>query len=165
MDVVRSILALLAATLLLAACGSGEQAQLQAAEGVYRRGNFKAAAETFQALADKGNARAQFFLGEMYLSGSGLPRDYALALKWATAGAEQKNTDAQYTLGKIYESGLGVPQDYVQAHMWYSLSASSGDEQAIRKKAELELKKMSGDQIGRSKQLELAWIDAHRAPR
>jgi uncharacterized protein len=163
MNFIRFIFVILAGGLLLSGCGDrADRAKLQAGETAYRQGDFKAALEVFQTLAEKGNPRAEFFLGEMYLSGSGLPQDYAQALKWANAAADKRSADAQYTLGVMYDSGRGVPQDYVQAHMWYSLSATSGDEQAIRKKAELEIKKMTGPQIERSKQLEFEWDAAHR---
>ncbi len=143
-------------------CSAGaDKARLAAAEAAYHRGDFKPAADAFQAMAEQGNARAQFFLGEMYLNGSGVPRDYALAFKWASAAAEQRDPDAQYTLGGMYESGKGVPQDYVQARMWYGLSASSGDEQAIRKKAALETS-MTAAQIEQSRLQEQEWITAHQ---
>jgi len=152
----------LAMGFLLSACGDKvDKSRLQGAEAAYRKGDYKTALDMFQAMAERGNPRAQFFLGEMYLSGSGVAKDYAQALKWASAAAEQKSSDAQYTLGMMYESGKGVAQDYVLAHMWYSLSATSGDEQAIRKKAELELRKMIATQIEQSKQMELKWIEAH----
>lgn len=163
MNFMRLAFALLVVGNFLVACSNKvDESQLKVAEAAYRQGDYKAALEGFQSMAEKGNARAQFFLGEMYLSGSGVRRDYAKALKWAHAAAEQKSPDAQYTLGEIYESGKGVPRDYVQAHMWYSLSASSGSEQAIRKKAELEVKRMTSAQIEQSKQQELAWIETHK---
>jgi TPR repeat protein len=162
MRFVRTMSLVLAMSLLLAACGDKvDKARIQGAEAAYRKGDFKTAREVFQAMSEQGNARAQFYLGEMYLSGSGVAKDYAQALKWASAAAEQKSPDAQYTLGMMYESGKGVAQDYVLAHMWYSLSGTSGDEQAIRKKAELELRRMTASQIEQSKQMELKWIDAH----
>jgi uncharacterized protein len=163
MNFMRCVFVMLALSLLLSACGgTADESRLKAAEKAYYQGDFKTAAEVFHVMAERGNARAQFFLAQIYLNGNGMPRDYAQALKWANAAAEQKSPDAQYTLGEIYASGKGVPRDYVQAHMWYSLSASTGDEQAIRKKAELEVKKMTAAQIEQSKQLELKWIEAHR---
>jgi hypothetical protein len=166
MSFIRTASLALAVIFSLSACGdkTGEdktKARLKAAQAAYYQGDFKTAASIFQAMAEQGNARAQFFLGEMYLNGSGVPRDYAQALKWARAAAEQNDSDAQYTLGGIYESGKGVPQDYAQAHMWYSLSSSSGDEQAIRKKAALETK-MNTDQLAESQRQEQAWISAHK---
>jgi TPR repeat protein len=163
MNFMRLVFAMLVASLFMVACGNkGDESRLKAAEAAYLQGDYKTALEGFQPMAEKGNARAEFFLGEMYLNGNGVPRDYAQALKWASASAEQKNPDGQYTLGEIYASGKGVPQDYIKAHMWYSLSASSGDEQAIRKKADLEVRGMTYAQIEQSKQQELAWIEAHK---
>ncbi len=167
MRFIRMVCLVLAASLLLSACGAhtgqdGAAAKLKEAQAAYYRGDFATAAAVFQPMAEQGNARAQFFLGEMYLNGRGVPQDYALALKWARAAAEQQDADAQYTLGGMYETGKGVPRDDVQAHVWYSLSSSSGDEQAIRRKAALEAT-MSRDQLAASLRREQEWIKAHRA--
>lgn len=163
MRYIKTIVLALAVGLLLAGCGNkAGGAKMKAAEQAYRQGDYQAALAVFRPMAESGNARAQFYLGEIYLSGSGVEKDYAQALKWAGAAAEQKDTNAQFTLGGMYESGKGVPRDYILAHMWYSLSATSGDEQAIRKKAELELKKMSMPEIEQSKQLELQWTAEHK---
>jgi TPR repeat protein len=163
MNLMRFVFVAFALSLLMSACGGkADETRLKAAEKAYYQGDFKTAAEVFQAMAERGNTRAQFFLAQIYLNGNGMPRDYAQALKWASAAADKKNPDAQFTLGEIYASGMGVQRDYVQAHMWYSLSASTGDEQAIRRKAELEIKNMTEAQIEQSKQLELKWIEAHK---
>ena len=163
MKYIKSILVALMVGLLLTGCGSkAGGSKLKAAEQAYRQGDFKTALEVFQPMAEGGNARAQFYLGEMYLNGSGVVKDYAQALKWAGAAAEQKDANAQFTLGGMYETGKGVQRDYILAHMWYSLSGTSGDEQAIRKKAELELKKMSMPEIEQSKQMEIKWAAEHR---
>ena len=53
-------------------------------------------------------------------------------MKWYTLAAEQGNASAQTYLGLMYATGQGVPQDYVRAHMWFNLSASTGDEDAIK---------------------------------
>lgn len=169
MSSVRIGCGVLVASLLLSACGGHTEqnetgAKLKAAQAEYYRGDFAAAASAFQAMAEQGNARAQFFLGEMYLNGRGVPQDYAQALKWERAAAEQKDSDAQYTLGGMYETGKGVPQDYVQAHVWYSLSSFSGDEQAIRRKAALEAK-MSRDQLAASARQVQEWVKAHPVSR
>ncbi len=166
MNVIRMAWLMVATGLLLSACGENTgqdkaNARLKAAQAAYYRGDFTTAASVFRAMAEQGNPRAQFFLGEMYLNGRGVPKDYAQALKWARAAAEQHDSDAQYTLGGMYESGKGVPQDYGRAHLWYSLSSSSGDEQAIRKKAALEAK-MNIDQLAESRRQEEEWIKAHQ---
>lgn len=156
----------LAMSLFLSSCSGDteadkEKSALKAAQAAYYQKDYTTAAQGFQILADRGNARAQFFLGEMYLNGTGVKQDYAQALKWARAAAEQGSAEAQYTLGGMYELAQGVPKDDVQAHVWYALSASSGDEQAIRKKAALETT-MSAEQMEEARRREMEWIRAHK---
>lgn len=150
----------------LAACGGDtvadkEQTVLKEAQAAYYKKDYATALQGFQILADRGNARAEFFLAEMYLNGAGVKQDYAQALKLARAAAEQGSAEAQYTLGGMYERGQGVPQDAQQALMWYSLSAATGDEQATRKKATLETVLASG-QVEEARRLEQEWIKAHK---
>jgi uncharacterized protein len=166
MNFIQVIGFMFAMSLFLSACGGDTEADkeksvLKTAQAAYYQGDYATAAKGFQILADRGNARAQFFLGEMYLNGNGIKRDYAQALRWARAAAEQGSAEAQYTLGGMYELGQGVPQDYVQAHVWYGLSASSGDEQAIRKRAALETT-MAAEQMEEARLREMEWIKAHQ---
>ena len=64
-----------------------------------------------QALAEQGDAKAQFDYGMTYLSIATSPKDYAEAIEWIRKAAEQGNGDAQHELGVIYEIAQGVPQD------------------------------------------------------
>ena len=155
----------LALVVVLAGCGNNAQsdkygAALKAAEKHYYKGEFGKAAPLFKALAEQGNVQAEFFIGGMYLAGTGVPQDYAKALKWSRMAAEHGNTSAQFNLGKIYELGQGVPQDDVQAHMWFSLSTSSGDEQATRMRDAMA-QRMTYDQIQKAKALAKAWRIKH----
>lgn len=160
------IFIVLSLSALISACGNTtgggqEESVLKAAEAAYYREDFATAARGFQLVANRGNARGQFFLGELYLTGRGVKQDYAQALRLEQAAAEQGSEEAQYTLGGMYERGEGVGKDAVQAHVWYSLSAASGDEQAIRKKAALETA-MSASQLQDAQQREAEWIKTHR---
>ncbi len=85
---------MLAAGCLLAACGGDtvadkEQAVLKEAQAAYYKKDYPTALQGFRILSERGNARAQFFLAEMYLSGAGVTRDFDMALKLARAAAEQ----------------------------------------------------------------------------
>ena len=93
-------------------------------EGIaaYKRFDYATAVREWRPLAEQGDAVAQYYLGNLYRTGQGLPQDYAEAAKWFRKAANQGNADAQYNLGVIYDKGYGVPQDYVQAQMWYSLA-------------------------------------------
>ncbi|MGH6857550.1 MAG: tetratricopeptide repeat protein, partial [Methylocella sp.] len=82
--------------------------------------------------ADRGFAKAQSNLGNMYYKGQGVAQDYAEAAKWWRLAADQGLTDAQYSLGDSYAFGEGVPQDYIRAHMWFNLAAAQGAEGALK---------------------------------
>ena len=63
----------------------------------------------YRAAAERGEAWAQFNLGNMYYNGEGVPQDDATAVMWYTKAAEQGNAAAQSNLGNMYYNGEGVP--------------------------------------------------------
>lgn len=86
-------------------------------------------AET-QALAEAGNADAQFKLGTLYAEGKQVPNDFAEAAKWFRKAGEQGNAMALYSLGVIYASGFGVPVDFAEGYVMFCLAAKTGFETA-----------------------------------
>lgn len=84
-------------------------------------------------IAEGGNAKAQYEIGNRYARGLGMEQDYAKAVKWFRKSAEQGDASAQRTLAEFYEKGRGVIRDYVQAAKWYLKSAEIGDALAERK--------------------------------
>jgi hypothetical protein len=96
------------------------------AKAAYEKGDFTKAYEEFKALAEHGNADAQWDLGAMYHNGQGVPRDYVEAERWFRRAAEQGIAGAQYNLGLMYYGGTGVPQDYAEAVKWFSMAAERG---------------------------------------
>lgn len=88
------------------------------------RGNATAAANKALPLAERGDARAQAFLGFMYEHGRGVPQDYVAAVYWYTCAAEQGHPTAQYLLGLMYDKGLGVERSDTLAYMWLNLAAA-----------------------------------------
>ncbi len=119
MRALRSVLALVLA-LTLSACSSDVQVGVEA----YERGDYAAALDELRPLAERDDARAQYFLGSMYAEGEGVPEDYAEAAKWYHLAAERGDFEAQIRLGNMYENGVGLPQDYVLSHMWFNLAAT-----------------------------------------
>jgi len=80
------------------------------------------------ALALKGDATAQWFVGYSYDEGlSGQAIDKKEAVKWYRLAADQGNADAQLFLGGMYNEGQGVLQDYKEAVKWYRLAAEQGN--------------------------------------
>ncbi|HEY5715449.1 MAG TPA: tetratricopeptide repeat protein [Psychromonas sp.] len=91
--------------------------------------SFFANASTLQK-AEQGEVDAQYQLGEMYYSGTGVAQDYKAAAKWYQKAAQQGNTKAQFQLGEMYYSGTGVTQNYEAAAKWYREAALQGDARA-----------------------------------
>ncbi|PWU04580.1 MAG: hypothetical protein C5B51_16465 [Terriglobia bacterium] len=80
--------------------------------------------------ADRGDAKAQLKLGEMYRDGEGVPQDSKEAAKWYRMAADQGDARAQYSLGLAYEKGKGVTQDGAEAVRWYHKAAENGNTEA-----------------------------------
>ena len=77
-------------------------------------------------LAQQGNAQAQTYIGYLYYTGEGVPRDYSAAAKWYRKAAEQGYANAQFRLGDAYHNGQGVSKDYQEAFKWYRKAAEQG---------------------------------------
>jgi len=99
-------------------------AQAQRGEPAYRSGDYPRAATKIGPSAERGNAKAQAFLGFMYQYGRGVPQNYTLAHYWYRRAAEQGNPVAQRLLGLMMDKGLGIETNHVGAHVWLSLAAS-----------------------------------------
>jgi TPR repeat protein len=61
------------------------------------------AVEWYRKAAEKGNAEAQYNLGEMYRVGRILPKDSAEAARWLKQAADQNHLEAQVRLLQIDE--------------------------------------------------------------
>ena len=90
--------------------GSGHEARLDA----------------LQRAADRGSVHDQALLGNLYLHGTGVPRDYEKALLWSGRAARRGGVLAQHDLGYMYYHGFGVPRDYQRAAHWHRLAAEQG---------------------------------------
>lgn len=85
-----------------------------------------------EAVADLGNANAQFNLGKMYEYGRGVvARNDAKAIEWFQKSAEQGDAEAQRHLGNMHASGRGVPKDDAKAVEWYRQSAAQSNAGAL----------------------------------
>lgn len=79
-----------------------------------------------RAAAERGDADAQSKLGLRYLTGEGVAKDEAQAVKWLRKSANQGFAEAQYDLGLAYAQGRGVDRDDAQAVAWYRKAAEQG---------------------------------------
>ncbi len=96
-------------------------------EGIaaYKRFDYATAVREWRPLAEQGDAVAQYYLGNLYRTGQGVPQDYAEAERWYRRAVEQGNASAQYNLGIKYYNSL--PHDYAEAAKWFRKAANQGD--------------------------------------
>src|SRR5260370_25840199 len=80
-------------------------AQAARLDGAFRAGDFPRAVKSVGPAAERGEARAQAYLGFMYQYGRGVPQNYTLAYFWYRRGAEQGNAAPHHLLGLLYDQG------------------------------------------------------------
>ncbi|WP_167853571.1 SEL1-like repeat protein [Roseovarius aestuariivivens] len=73
-----------------------------------------------------GGADAQYLLGQLYLTGTGVEKDATSAYTWYLAAANQNMAEAQYTLSQLYDAGLGTAVDPATAVTWLRSAAENG---------------------------------------
>jgi TPR repeat protein len=91
------------------------------------RKDYAEAMRWFRLAAERGNARAQTYVGYFYDKGLGVPRDYNEAMRWYREAADLGNAPAQKNIGNFYEHGTGVTQNYGEAMRWFRLAADQGN--------------------------------------
>lgn len=90
-------------------------------------------ADQLQALLPQGNrgvAKAQSQIGDMYAGGQGVTQDYAEAMKWYRKAAEQGDTAAEQAIARMYQQGWGVKKDEAEWLKWLTKAAKQGDSDA-----------------------------------
>ena len=136
-------------------------ASAQPGQGAFRSGDYPAAARKIGPSAERGNARAQAYLGFMYQYGRGVPQNYGLAVYWYRRSAEQGNPVAQHLLGLMYDQGHGLLPDHVLAYMWLSLAAART--RGVEHEDNIRLRdavasKMSLGQLSDAQHLAALWV-------
>ena len=96
------------------------------AKATYEHGDYAIAFESFRALAEQGDADAQYNLGLMDKKGVGVPQDDLEAARLWRQAAEQGHAEAQCNLGVMYDEGRGVLEDAKEAVRWFRQAAEQG---------------------------------------
>lgn len=125
------------------------------AVSLYVGADYPKASVLFLELAEKGNFRAQHYLGKMYYSGEGVPKDLQLAIKWCKAAADQGSADAQIDLAYMY-----LPHDYQSAAKWYSAAAKQG---YVEAQIALGFLYGTGQGVPQNHELAYAWLSVAEA--
>jgi TPR repeat protein len=103
------------------------QTKLQLALQAFRSGYDQAALSMLTPLADEGNAKAQYWLADIYENGLGVKQDMKGALVLLQKSAALGFVPAERHLGELYLQGNETLQDFGQAQTWLHKAAIAGD--------------------------------------
>jgi TPR repeat protein len=81
---------------------------------------------SLEALANTGDAAAQYAMAQHYSSGNPLNDDMERAGEWYLKAAQQGNPKAEYAIGVLYEQGRGMKKNEEEAAKWYRKAADAG---------------------------------------
>jgi len=81
-------------------------------------------------LAERGDAKAQYDMGNYYDTGQGVARNAVEAVKWYRKSAEQNYAPAECSLWICYHTGYGVAEDKLEAMKWLRKAAEQDDADA-----------------------------------
>jgi uncharacterized protein len=126
----------------------------------YAARNYVQAAQIFLPLAEQRDARAQTYLGVMYLRGEGVPQNFPVAAYWLKLASAAGVPTAQYFLGLMYDKGQGMPQDFVLAEAWLNLAVAHAEPRLRDRWALIRnavASKMTEAQLGEARRLAYEW--------
>jgi len=80
--------------------------------------------------ARRHNAAAQAELGDRYIDGNAVPKDWKSALCWYRAAAGNGSAYAQYWIGIFYQNGYVVKESAAQAAYWFNRAGTHSNSAA-----------------------------------
>lgn len=102
-------------------------ALFEQADALFKEDKMDEAAKLFLRAAQKGSAKAQFQVGELFRSGKVFDQNDVEAMKWFVRAADGGNLDGIYWIARMYEDGKGVEKDHKKAAEWLMRGAAKGD--------------------------------------
>ncbi len=96
---------------------------LEDALKLYNKKKFDDAIKAFMTLVGKSNGIGEYYIGECYVRGNGVQKDFRKAIEWLRKAASQGHSRAFYLLGYSYEFGYGVSKDLPRAIEYYHKAA------------------------------------------
>ena len=129
---------LLAAAMLIATSAPLSAQSVKAGIEAWQRSDYAGAVAIWRPLADKGDADAEFNLGQAYRLGRGVPTNLAAAKTWFERAAKQGHVDAETTLGLLlFQNGdqsegikwlkQAADHDEPRAQLVYGTALVNGD--------------------------------------
>ncbi len=80
-----------------------------------------------EAAASRGDATAEYDIGNRFYDGQGVTRNYVTALHWYRLAAARGFAAAENGIGYMYYEGQGISQNYPTALSWFRRAANQGD--------------------------------------
>jgi hypothetical protein len=118
---------LLGAALLIATAAPLSAQSVRAGIEAWQQSDYAGAVAIWRPLAEKGDADAQFNLGQAYRLGRGVPTNLSAAKTWFERAANQGHVDAQTTLGLLlFQNG-----DQAEGLSWLKKAAEQGEPRAL----------------------------------
>lgn len=118
---------LLGAALLIATAAPLSAQSVRAGIEAWQQADYAGAVSIWRPLAEKGDADAQFNLGQAYRLGRGVPTNLAAAKTWFERAAGQGHVDAQTTLGLLlFQNG-----EQAEGLKWLKKAAEQGEPRAL----------------------------------
>ena len=96
----------------------------------FKMAHYDNARAIWEALAQRGNAEANFNLGILHEDGLGVAQNIQAALAHYETAALAGSGRAQYRLGLLYSGSATVPRDEAKAGKWLAAAAAQGDKDA-----------------------------------
>src|SRR4051812_3012908 len=126
MRFLASTLAVASAVAAIALAAGMASADVKTGVDAWQRGDFGAAVAEWRPLADRGDADAQYNLGQAYKMGRGVPADLRIAQTWYEKAAQQGHPQAAANLGLIlFQNG-----EKQSAIPWLKMAAEADDPRA-----------------------------------
>ena len=118
----------LAASVWMASLATPVSAQsVKAGIEAWQKSDYSAAVAIWRPLAEKGDADAQFNLGQAYRLGRGVPINLAAAQSWFERAADRGHVDAQTTLGLLlFQNG-----NHTGGLRWLKVASDEGEPRAM----------------------------------
>ena len=152
----RLIISALVVLAIVLSIGSPAWAGYKAGLRAYRAKDYATALHEFRPAADRGHARAQYRLGQMYERGRGVSVDTQTALKWYGLAAQKGHAKAMRSLQRVWRK-MGTTEGYIEAHKWATLSLEKQPSEELAHWQGWLEKRLTYDQITEAKKRADEW--------
>lgn len=115
-------------------------APMDDARRLLRAQDYQGAMKVLEKEADCDNARAMFYIGQIFHRGLGMEPQRLTGIGWWERGALLGNQDCMLALSEVFNKGLGVKIEPRQGYTWDRLAALDGNTVAMYNMAQYSLR-------------------------